>query len=216
MSGASSYARRVPVGRSLKPPWCGCAHAPVRRRWLAVALVVCSAGGCGSSHITLQRVPSTTSAGGSSTGAPKNSGTGSTAIADGGQDPAILSAYQGSLADFNAVADRAPVQGNSLTLSNHMTGEKLRTVQAALLNLSLANEFNSGSLTSLNARVTQFNGTEAVVESCELDRVAVNSLPSGKVVTPPSNGTELVNELVQLTGDVWKVARGSQVREGCS
>lgn len=216
MTDVNSYNRRVPVGRfPAASRWLHFAPS-ARRCGLAVALATFVIGGCGSSHVTLQRVPSSTARVGPTTDQPQGSGTSSAVATDNGQDPAILSAYQGSLVDFNVVANKAPVQGNDLALGNHMTGDKLLTVEGALVKLSLEGQFNSGSLTSLHARVTQFNGSEAVVESCELDNEAVNSLATGQVVTPASNSTELVNELVQLTGSVWKVARGSQVREGCS
>lgn len=216
MSNTSSYASRVTVGRTPGALRRLCAHAPLRRRWLAGVVTLVIVGGCGSSHVTLQSAPSTISGGGSATVPQQGSGTSSTITPDSGQDAAILAAYEGSLADFNAVANKAPVHGNSIILADHMTGDKLQTVEAALLKLSMASEVNNGSLSSLHARVTQFNGTEAVVESCELDKEAVESTSTGKVITPASNATELVNELVQLTGGVWKVSRGSQVKEGCS
>jgi hypothetical protein len=163
----------------------------------------------------VQTIPST-----SSGGATSETAGGSTSSTkgppDNGQDPSIIAAYRGSLDDFNAVANHPPIQANNLVLGNHMIGDKLQTVVNALLKLSLANEVNSGSLTSLHARVSQFDGTEAVIESCELDREAVINATTGRVIIPASNSTELVNELVQLTGGVWKVARGSRVGGGCS
>lgn len=167
-------------------------------------LAACVLAGCGGSHLTTERVPP-----------PPKTVSAPTVPADNGQDPAILAAYRGSLADFNTVASKAPVQANSPVLANHRSGNHLQHVVAALQNLAQASEVDRGSLTSLDARVTQFNGTQAVVVSCELDMVAIVSAATHQIVTPATGTRELVNDLVQLIGGVWKVTVGSQVHSGC-
>ncbi|MDQ2728770.1 MAG: hypothetical protein M3Y91_13125 [Actinomycetota bacterium] len=71
-------------------------------------------------------------------------------------------------------------------------------------------------MTSSSAKVTQYNGTQAVVVSCELDRITVVDAKTHQVVTPASNSTELVNALVEMTGGAWKVTQGSNVHPGCT
>lgn len=141
--------------------------------------------------------------------------TATTTPSDQGQDPAILAAYQGSLADFNAVSTHVPLQPNSPVLANHRVGEDLQHVVSSLLQLAEHNQVDTGSLTSLSAKVTQFNGTQAVVVSCELDRSAVVDATTHQVVTPASNSTEMVNALVEMNGGTWKVTQGSNVHPGC-
>ncbi len=69
--------------------------------------------------------------------------TATTTPSDQGQDPAILAAYQGSLADFNAVATHVPLQPNNPVLANHKAGQNLQHVVSSLLQLAERNRIRS-------------------------------------------------------------------------
>lgn len=184
------------------------AAVPAGRRATFVAAaataVVLLAGACGGSHLTTERVAPRPPAGSAATPPPDN-----------GQDPAILAAYRGSLSDFNAVATHAPVQPHDAILGNHMTGRQLAFVTSKLTELVSAGQFDMGSLTTIHARVTQFNGTQAVVESCGRDTIQIADAATRQIVKPASPGTELVDSIIQMTDGAWKVSYGSNVSPGC-
>lgn len=165
MRQSKGYAWRVPVRRrwNLSAWLPGASFVSVRSA--AVVTAVWLLAGCGGSHIGLQKIPSTPSPGSASTG----QGPASTIPSDDGQDPAILAAYAGSVSDFDAVATKAPVQGNSPVLANHMSGGELESVGASLLKLANAGQVNTGVLSTLHADVKQFEGTSAVVAACNRD-----------------------------------------------
>jgi hypothetical protein len=174
---------------------------------LGVLVAGCLVTGCGSSHMNLA----------SPTTVPASSTTSTTvsATADDGQEPAILAAYRGSLEDFNAVEDTAPVNPNSPRLGDHMAGEQLTSVVKALDGLKQSGQVARGSVVSLHASVSQYNGAQAVVVSCERDGTSVVNARSGKSVTPATNSTELIDALVGRSGNTWKVSKSSRVSAGC-
>ncbi len=196
---------------------------PVATRWqhsrtgsgAALLLTLFVFAGCGGSHINLQSPRPTTPTGSSSTGSSGSTDT-SSASSDGGQDPAILSAYHDSLSDFNAVATQAPVQGNKLTLADHMEGQQLQFVTAQLLKLAEAGQVDTGGLMSIHARVKEFSGNQAVVEACERDTVQVVSTATGQVVGAAAPSKELVDVLMEESSGAWKVSTSSNVSPGCS
>lgn len=205
MTGRSSKARRRTAftgSRRVSAFVCG----------VTVVLIVT---GCGGSSITLGGAHHTSKTQ-VSTSIGAGPGLSNTSLPDNVQERAILAAYEGSVRDFDEVATKLPVESSDPILADHMAGDKLRTVSASLLKLAENGQLNTGSLTSLWARVTQEGEVEAVVESCELDGMAIENVAPRQVIIPAKNSTELVNELVQLKGGVWKVVRGSQVHEGCS
>lgn len=188
---------------------------PHRTLWaLLAAASMCLAAACGSTSHNADGpkptapppVPSPAS----------NSTTTTTPPPDHGQDPAILAAYQGELGDFNAVATHAPVQGNSAVLADHASGRELKFVTSQLLSLQAAGQVDVGSLTSLHARVTQYNGSQAVVESCQRDTVQIVATATGRIVKPAGPSTELVNDLLVPENGAWKVEFGSNVSPGCT
>ncbi len=171
--------------------------------------------GCGRSSITVQRAPSTSKSRASTT---LSTGQTTTSIAtnDNGQDPKILAAYSGSVGDFDAVATKAPVQGNDPILANHMSGQELQGVVSQLLKLAEQNLVNTGTLSTIHATVQQFKDTQAVVVACNKDTVGTANASSGQVVSQPGPSTELVNAIVEEVGGVWKVTYVSNVSAGCS
>jgi len=127
----------------------------------------------------------------------------------------ILAAYRASLEDFNFIATKAPVQGNSPTLSRHMANRQLTFVVKQLAGLAQMNEVDIGGLSSTQARVKQFEGSKAVVEACELDTVQIANALTGVVVRPAQPSTELVNVLLEEMAGTWKVTSSSNVSSGC-
>lgn len=188
--------------------------SPLLGALAAVAILV--GGGCGGSRIGLQNAPSTTATPRVATTANGNSSTSGTVPTDNGQSPAILAAYEGSLTDFNAIATKAPVQGNNPMLADHMDGQQLKYVISQLLKLAQAGQVDVGMLSTIHARIKEFNGTEAVVEACGRDTVQIASASIGQVVQPTAPSTELINALVQEAAGVWKVTYQSNVSPGCS
>ncbi|MGI8752896.1 MAG: hypothetical protein ACR2MN_11395 [Acidimicrobiales bacterium] len=120
------------------------------------------------------------------------------------------------MADFNAVATKAPVQGNAPELATHMDGRQLTYVFSQLVKLGATGEVDVGSLSTIHAEVKEFNGSEAVVEACGRDTVQIESISTGKIVQSAAPSTELINALVQQVAGTWKVAYQSNVSPGCS
>lgn len=208
MQLTSDYTRRVPCWRCCT----ACRRRLGLRRTVALVAVVVFAG-CGGSHITVQPPPKTS--GSTPLTTPAQSGSGSS-TGDNGQDPKILAAYAGSVTDFDAVATKAPIQGNSPILGNHMAGQELEGVVSHLLGLAEQNQVNTGLLSTIHANVKQFTGTKAVVIACNRDTVGTADASSGRIITQPAPSTELVNAIVQETDGVWKVTYVSNVSAGCS
>ncbi len=101
-------------------------------------------------------------------------------------------------------------------LADHMTGQQLRFTVSQLLKLAEAGQADTGALTSIRAKVTQFANSQAVVEACERDTVQVISAATSQVVAPAAPSTELVNVLLQDLNGTWKVSTSSNVSSGCS
>ena len=178
---------------------------PARHIAAIAVLAAALASGCGASnHINL--------------GAPPTPTTTIDPNADGGNAAAILAAYRGSLVDFNHVATTAPLDPNAPQLGDHMAGDELSGVVRAFTKLKAAGEINGGSLTSIDAYINQYNGTQAVVVSCEHDSVSILDASSHKMKPggAAANSNELVNALVSLQGSTWKVTRSTHVSPGCS
>ncbi len=212
------YRRGVPTGRI---------RAACRLRLPSGRMLMCGVaaiaaldfiGGCNGSHLRLQAAPS-----GTGTTAPSganvergSSSASTVSPLDSGQDPAIIAAYEESLADFNMVATKAPVQGNDRRLAEHMDGRQLTYVFSQLLRLASAGEVDVGSLATVHARVKEFNDSEAVVEACGRDTIQIANASTGQVVQSAAPSTELVNALIQQVDGTWKVTYQSNVSPGCS
>ena len=207
------YAGDVPTWRLASAPWLRAPREVVRGPASALLVALFVLAGCGGSHISLQGPRPTP---GTGSGTTSSSASNVSVPSDNGEDPAILGAYRASLDDFNTVATRVPVQGNSLTLADHMEGQQLQFVTSQLLKLAEAGQVDTGALSSIAARVKQFAGDQAVVEACEGDTVQVISSTTGQVVGPAAPTTELVNVLMQRSNGVWKVTTSSNVSPGCS
>ncbi len=185
------------------------------RRRMAFVATTFALVGCGGSQITVQHAPSTSSSRPGTTFSTAQT-TSKDATKDNGQDAAILAAYAGSVEDFDAVATRAPVQGNSPILAAHMSGRELEGVVSQLLKLAEQNQVNTGMLSTIDSNVKEFRGSEAVVAACNRDTVGTANASTGQVVNQPASSTEFVNAIVQRVGDVWKVEYVSNVSAGCA
>ncbi len=217
--GAVVPSRGATIGLRQRQP------SSVRLRLCAfvTGLLVFSAAGCGGSHVSLQKVRPTSPS--------QPSGTGSlpgTLVTDGspqpndGQDPAIVASYEASLADFVQVATKAPVQINGNLLTSHMGGDRLKFVTGALLKLASEGHVDSGSLSSVHAKVIQYSASnasgfpQAIVQACLHDDISVANAANGEIVGRSSHSTQPVEDLLQLSAGAWKVMAEADRGAGCA